>query len=70
MKKDRILNPQLLTAVATTGHTDYLVIADCGLPIPRGVEVIDVSVRAGLPRFIGSSFPIDTIATETIVTIL
>ena len=51
MKKDRILNPHLLDAVATLGHTDSLVIADCGLPIPRGVEVVDLSVRAGLPRF-------------------
>lgn len=60
MKKDRILNPQLLTAVATTGHTDYLVIADCGLPIPRGVEVIDVSVRVGLPRFMDVLKAIDS----------
>ena len=51
MKKDRVLNPKILEAVATTGHTDMLVIGDCGLPLPRGVEVIDVSVTAGLPRF-------------------
>ena len=51
MKKDRLLNPRLLEAVATTGHTDTLVIGDCGLPLPKGVEVIDLSITAGLPRF-------------------
>ena len=51
MKKDRLLNPRLLEAVATTGHTDMLVIGDCGLPLPKGVEVIDLSITAGLPRF-------------------
>jgi D-ribose pyranase len=52
MKKDRILNPEITTAVASLGHTDYLCIADCGLPIPRGVQVIDVSVTATIPSFI------------------
>lgn len=52
MKKDRVLNPKILEAIATTGHTDMLVIGDCGLPLPKGVEVIDVSVTAGLPKFL------------------
>ncbi|UGA40883.1 hypothetical protein JOS77_31500 [Chromobacterium haemolyticum] len=33
------------------GHTDSLVIADCGLPIPPGVECIDLSLRLGVPEF-------------------
>ena len=60
MKKDRLLNPRLLEAVATTGHTDALVIGDCGLPLPRGVEVIDLSITAGLPRFMDVLKAIDT----------
>ncbi len=60
MKKDRLLNPKLLEAVATTGHTDTLVIGDCGLPLPRGVEVIDLSITAGLPRFMDVLKAIDT----------
>ena len=60
MKKDRLLNPRLLEAVATTGHTDTLVIGDCGLPLPRGVEVIDLSITAGLPRFMDVLKAIDT----------
>lgn len=51
MKKDRLLNPHILEAVAALGHTEYLCIADCGLPVPNGVKVIDVSVTAGVPGF-------------------
>lgn len=51
MKKDRVLNPNILSEIAALGHTEYLCIADCGLPVPKGVKVIDVSVTAGIPRF-------------------
>ena len=33
MKKDGLLNPQILSAIAAMGHTEYLVIADAGLPV-------------------------------------
>ena len=52
MKKDRILNPEITAEVAALGHTEYLCIADCGLPIPKGVKVIDISVTAGIPSFL------------------
>lgn len=52
MKKDRLLNPKIIAQIASLGHTEYLCIADCGLPIPKGVDVVDVSVTAGLPRFL------------------
>lgn len=51
MKKDGIINPALCAAVAAIGHTDSLVIADPGLPIPDGVEVIDLSLVRGKPSF-------------------
>lgn len=51
MKKDRLLNPHILEAVASLGHTEYFVIADCGLPIQKGVKVVDISLTAGIPRF-------------------
>lgn len=51
MKKSGLLNPTLVRAVARLGHTDMFVIADCGLPIPRSVEVIDLSLVFGVPRF-------------------
>jgi D-ribose pyranase len=34
------------------GHTDSIVIADCGLPMPPGVECIDVSLAMGNPPFL------------------
>lgn len=52
MKKDRLLNPEILKEVAALGHTEYFCIADCGLPIPKGVKVVDVSVTAGIPGFL------------------
>ena len=52
MKKDRILNPMIIEAIATLGHTQTICIADCGLPIPKGVRVIDVSVVKGIPTFL------------------
>lgn len=52
MKKDRLLNPMIVSEIASLGHTEYLCIADCGLPIPRETKVIDVSVTAGIPKFL------------------
>ncbi|MGV8027200.1 MAG: D-ribose pyranase [Anaerolineaceae bacterium] len=52
MKKEKLLNPEIVAAVAALGHTEYLCIADCGLPIPHGVNLIDVSVTATIPSFL------------------
>ena len=52
MKKDGILNPQLCSAIAAIGHTEFLVIADPGLPIPQGVPIIDLSLVRGIPSFL------------------
>lgn len=51
MKKSGLLNPALAYAVARLGHTNTFVVADSGLPVPRSVEVIDLSVVFGIPRF-------------------
>jgi len=51
MKKDGLLNPQILSAIAARGHTEYLVIADAGLPVPSGIPVIDISLIRGIPDF-------------------
>ncbi len=51
MKKPGILNPQLSRVIAELGHTDALVIADAGLPIPAGVERIDLALTGGIPAF-------------------
>jgi D-ribose pyranase len=52
MKKLGILNQQLSAIVAAMGHTDLLVVADAGLPVPPGVPCVDLAVVAGLPPFI------------------
>ena len=51
MKCDRILNPNLVEVIAALGHTQTLVIADAGLPIPSDVPCIDLSVVRGIPSF-------------------
>ncbi|MHB8579247.1 MAG: D-ribose pyranase [Ignavibacteriaceae bacterium] len=52
MKKNGILNAPLSKAVALMGHTDRLVICDCGLPIPKNAEIIDLALTKNIPRFI------------------
>jgi D-ribose pyranase len=52
LKQVPILNPRLLAVLAGAGHTDLIVIADAGLPLPRGVEVIDLSLVPGVPSFL------------------
>ena len=51
MQKDGLLNPRILSAIAAMGHTEYLVIADAGLPVPSGIPVIDISLIRGIPDF-------------------
>lgn len=52
LREVAILNPRLLALLAGAGHTDLIVIADAGLPIPPGVEVIDLSLVSGIPSFL------------------
>jgi D-ribose pyranase len=49
VKKTGVLNHRLSAVIATMGHTDLLVVADAGLPIPPNVERIDLAVTPGLP---------------------
>ncbi|HEY8446598.1 MAG TPA: D-ribose pyranase [Thermomicrobiales bacterium] len=52
MKKGGVLNHRLSEVIATMGHTDFLVLADAGLPVPKGVERIDLAVSAGIPALL------------------
>ena len=52
LKKSGILNPVLLYEIAGLGHKDVFVIADAGLPIPREITRIDLSLVPGIPRFL------------------
>jgi D-ribose pyranase len=49
MKRLGHLNRDISRVLARMGHTDSLVIADCGLPVPGEVECIDVSLALGDP---------------------
>ncbi|QNH40399.1 D-ribose pyranase [Bacillus sp. PAMC26543] len=51
MKRHGILNSHLAKLLADLGHTDKIVIADAGLPVPDGVLKIDLSLKPGFPAF-------------------
>ncbi len=51
MKKNGILNSHISKVLADLGHTDYIVIADVGLPVPDGVPKIDLALTYGVPSF-------------------
>ena len=51
MKRFGILNQDILNAIGSLGHSDRLVISDAGLPIPKGVNRIDLSVTKGIVPF-------------------
>ena len=61
MKKRGILTEALSAALACLGHTDHVVVGDCGLPRPNGVPVVDLAVTFGVPTF---AQVIDALATE------
>ncbi len=52
MKKQGILNSRLSQVIASLGHTDHLVVCDCGLPIPRQAEAVDLALVRGVPGFL------------------
>ncbi|MDD0994528.1 D-ribose pyranase [Pseudomonas sp. TNT2022 ID1044] len=52
MKKTPLLNVALSRLIASLGHGDRVVIGDAGLPVPPGVELIDLALTHGIPDFI------------------
>ena len=51
MKKDGILNQDLLAVIGSLGHTDRIVVCDAGLPIDPKVKRIDLAVTKGVVPF-------------------
>ncbi len=51
MKKIGCLNSELSYVIAKLGHFDTITIGDCGLPVPDGVQRIDLAVTYGVPSF-------------------
>lgn len=72
MKKTGLLNRDLSAVIGAMGHTDLLVVADAGLPVPVEVPCIDLAVVCGMPgvldvlRAIASELQVEelTIADE------
>ena len=52
MKKRGLLQHTLAGTIASMGHTDLLMIADAGLPVPPGITCIDLAVHCGLPSML------------------
>ncbi|MHA7175729.1 D-ribose pyranase [Arthrobacter sp. Sr24] len=51
-KNSGTLNPVLSRVISELGHTDEIVVTDAGLPIPHGVERIDLALTANVPEFL------------------
>ena len=51
MRHSGIVHPELARLLAGLGHGDVVCVADVGLPIPRGVERVDLAYRLGSPSF-------------------
>ena len=52
MLKTGILHPQLARVLAELRHKDTIIIGDAGLPIPKGVERVDLGWRPGDPAYL------------------
>jgi D-ribose pyranase len=52
MRKSGVLHARLAAVLTELGHTDLLVVADAGLPIPPGVERIDLALVPSVPGFV------------------
>jgi D-ribose pyranase len=68
MKKRGLLQHALAETIASMGHTDLLVIADAGLPVPPGVPCIDLAIRCGLPPMLDVTHAVaDELEVEEII---
>ncbi len=52
MKKTALINSEISHVIASLGHTDMVVVADAGLPIPAGPQRIDLALTQGIPTFL------------------
>lgn len=64
MKKSGILNAQLAGYIAALGHKDTFMIGDAGMPIPKGVPIVDLVLCGGVPTF---RQVMDAVLDETVV---
>lgn len=51
MRRGGILHPELAAGLARLGHGHLVAVVDCGTPLPRGAQVVDLALVAGVPTF-------------------
>ena len=61
MKKTGSLNHPISAIIPGLGHTDRLVVCDAGLPIPDGINRIDMALKEGVPTFLQT---VEVVLTE------
>ena len=64
MKKIGIINSSISTVIAHLEHSDMLVIADAGLPIPMTTQRIDLALKPNVPGFLET---LEVVLTEMFV---
>lgn len=52
MRSEGLWHPRLIAVLTAAGHGDQIVVADAGLPVPAGVESIDLLWERGQPGFL------------------
>ena len=68
MRKRGLLQHALAGTIASMGHTDLLIVADAGFPVPPGVVYIDLAVRCGLPSMLEVTHAVaDELQVEEII---
>ncbi|MCM3253447.1 MULTISPECIES: D-ribose pyranase [Priestia] len=68
MKRHGMINSHITKILTDLGHTDTIVIADAGLPVPSDVLKIDLSLKLGVPSFEDVVVAVlEDMATEKIV---
>ncbi|WP_154973497.1 MULTISPECIES: D-ribose pyranase [Priestia] len=68
MKRHGMINSHITKILTDLGHTDTIVIADAGLPVPGDVPKIDLSLKLGVPSFEDVVVAVlEDMATEKIV---
>ena len=59
MKKNGILHPELSHILASSGHTDYLLVTDRGFPVPDEPQRIDLALVDDKPTVLDVLAAID-----------
>lgn len=52
MRDSGLWHPRLAQLVVALGHGELLAVADAGLPVPPGVEIVDLVWSRGEPGFV------------------